>query len=75
MDFHGLYVKEAVEILDQKLKELKNESLVTVIPGQGIHSSKEGPKIKPAFIDYLQKNNYTFIEISNGGAIEIQMKN
>lgn len=49
IDLHGLYRKEAIEYLDQRVADVKKNGLrnLTVIVGNGLHS-ENGPKLKPA---------------------------
>ncbi|KDQ21777.1 hypothetical protein BOTBODRAFT_50337 [Botryobasidium botryosum FD-172 SS1] len=57
VDLHGLYVKEAVEYTERALEKAreKGATYLRVIVGKGIHSTVQGPKIKPA-IEELMRN-------------------
>jgi len=58
IDLHGLYVKEAIEYTERALDKAreKGATYLRVIVGKGIHSTAQGPKIKPA-IEELMRNN------------------
>ena len=45
---------------------------ISVITGIGRHSADGKPRIKPAVIEFLRDNKYTFRE--NGGLIVIRVK-
>src|SRR5699024_11088802 len=67
IDLHRLFVKEAIQALDNfltnQILSLKDEGLpskeVTVITGRGKHSQSGVPKIKPAVIDRLEQRSLT----------------
>ncbi|GFT36864.1 NEDD4-binding protein 2 [Nephila pilipes] len=74
LDLHGLYVQEAVPVLEKFLKDKKVEMRsrpqngvfkVSVITGQGVHSIR-GPKLYPSVVEYLKKNGYHFAVVTPG---------
>lgn len=75
IDLHGLYVKEATEVLKMKLAEAQGDGLqgLDVIVGQGNHS-EGGPRIKPAVIAYAKTNKLTYnISDRNPGCIHFDL--
>ncbi|ELR13492.1 Smr domain containing protein, partial [Acanthamoeba castellanii str. Neff] len=56
IDLHGQQVKPAMKLLEERLATLaaKHPDVkeLSVITGAGNHSGKEGPKIKPAALEY-----------------------
>ncbi|XP_044267376.1 NEDD4-binding protein 2-like [Tribolium madens] len=74
IDFHHLYVKEAVEVLDIFLDDqiggLRDDNVKTkalsVITGRGKHSENGVPKIKPAVIERLIVRKLKFSEVNAG---------
>eukprot|EP00744_Colponema_vietnamica_P008505 GILI01012128.1.p1 GENE.GILI01012128.1~~GILI01012128.1.p1 ORF type:complete len:146 (+),score=24.90 GILI01012128.1:291-728(+) len=52
IDLHGLFVKEAVEVMRKKLEESKRNGVksLVVIVGRGNHSQNGIQKLKPAII-------------------------
>ncbi|CAN6641690.1 hypothetical protein TRVA0_018S02696 [Trichomonascus vanleenenianus] len=73
IDLHGLYVKEAIEILETRISACKSrgDSHLDVIVGKGLHS-EHGAKIKPAVQQLCQKNHFKYaIDKHNAGVIVI----
>lgn len=71
IDLHGLYVNEAIEKLEQRIKFIKGSNMraLSIIVGQEHHSEDE-PKIKPAVEASARKNNITFhLDSKNHGRI------
>lgn len=65
IDFHGLFVSEAVSFLTGILQRfrhnpaIRDQKYLTVIVGKGIHSRK-GPVIGPAIRTLLEKHGYEY---------------
>jgi len=81
MDLHGLFVKEAMYFVEERLKKVdaqlkRGEMELVIIPGQGIHSDggKANAKLKPTLAQYLQDNGYPFEEDPAGGQFTISFK-
>ncbi|XP_024542711.1 polyadenylate-binding protein-interacting protein 7 [Selaginella moellendorffii] len=79
IDLHGLHVREAVAVLQQRLAELEDQissslhrSHLTVITGTGSHS-RDGPAIPTAVTNFLITNNYRYTE-PRPGMISVQLK-
>ena len=65
LDLHMLHVHEALnalaEFLDSKKLEIQaGQVTLRIITGKGNHSAMGLPKIKPAVLDYLTKQNYRY---------------
>lgn len=76
IDLHGLFVSEAIEKLELRVACAKHhgKNFLVVIVGRGRHSSN-GPKIKPAVIEFAKRNQIQFIEDSpNPGCITYKFK-
>lgn len=76
IDLHGLYIKEAVIALDQRLKIASRSNIKTlsVITGKGIHSDNGNARIKPAVIQFCKNNNLNYeINQRNEGLITIEV--
>ncbi|GBG28707.1 Smr domain-containing protein YPL199C [Hondaea fermentalgiana] len=78
MDLHGLYVKEAMHFVEERLRKVDdklraNEMELVIIPGQGIHSSGAA-KIKPTVEQYLRDNNYPYELDPAGGQFTVSFK-
>lgn len=74
MDLHGLHVKDAIEILEERIQELRKKrekQTLCVITGAGIHSDEKGPKIKPAVKEYLQTHSIKFEENDGNGSLTV----
>jgi len=71
MDLHGLYVKEAMELVEQRLNRCdarlrKGEMTLTIITGAGNHSENYKAKIKPQVEALLKKGKYPFTSETTG---------
>ncbi|KAI8048239.1 hypothetical protein BDF21DRAFT_433620 [Thamnidium elegans] len=85
IDLHGLHEDEAIEIIDQRLKDLKAKysGVIYIVTGTGHHSganglSKKQSKLKPSVYNYLKKENYRFAETnivgdSKGGVFAVDL--
>jgi len=73
IDLHGFGVSDAVQVLSDLilLKEQefsacgpaqKHRQFIQVITGRGMHSAGGVAKLRPAIIDFLRRNAYTFLE-------------
>ncbi|KAF8795477.1 NEDD4-binding protein 2-like 1 like protein [Argiope bruennichi] len=80
LDLHGLYVQEAIPVLEKFLRERKLEikrrpqgslAKLTIITGQGLHSMR-GPKLRPSVIEYLRRTGYFYSEI-HVGVLEVYL--
>ncbi|KAM9984229.1 hypothetical protein ACTFIZ_003912 [Dictyostelium cf. discoideum] len=60
LDFHGLHVSEALEILENHLDRLP----LTVIVGTGHHSLTPSARLPNKIKDYLSGNSFSFKDIS-----------
>jgi len=71
IDLHGQYVDFAMEFLLKRIETLRNKGIkqLTIIYGAGNHSDEKGPKIKPAVLEYLKKENITFEEVNHGSIL------
>jgi len=75
VDFHGLFVKEAIEVLEEVVqmgKESNGPKLLSIITGVGKHSEGRKARIKPAVTSWLRENGFKFNE-SNAGTIVVQL--
>ena len=70
MDLHGQYQDHALEILRNRIMELRKKGFkqVTVIYGAGNHSHKKYPVVKNAVTTYLKNQRMSFEE-SNAGQL------
>jgi len=67
IDLHGLQTKDAMELLEERMNEIKGSGkLFTIITGAGNHSDKNGPKIKPLVHQSLKDKGISFEEVNNG---------
>jgi DNA-nicking Smr family endonuclease len=79
MDLHGLYVKEAVAFVDERLVavdgDLRSGRLesLTIITGAGHHSAN-GAKIKPEIARLLAQRNLPYVEDEAGGQFVVSLK-
>jgi hypothetical protein len=79
MDLHGLYVKEAVAFVDERLVavdgDLRSGRLesLTIITGAGHHSAN-GAKIKPEIARLLAQRNLPYVEDEAGGQFVVSFK-
>lgn len=77
LDLHGLHVDEAIVALDRILpvkEKEKYKSHLKIITGRGRHSHHGVPRLRPAVLAYLQKNQYNFTEL-HPGAFRVTLKN
>ncbi|XP_055924400.1 uncharacterized protein LOC129956505 [Argiope bruennichi] len=65
LDLHGLFTGEAVTAVSKFLDAKQNSKRCKIITGQG-HHSLDGPKIRPAVINFLKNNNYNFSDDNPG---------
>lgn len=76
IDLHGLFVKEAIERLSDRIAfaKIRNVDELTVIVGRGLHS-QGGPKLKPAVIKYANSNGISHrMESPNLGCIRFELR-
>ncbi|XP_077059653.1 NEDD4-binding protein 2 isoform X2 [Siphateles boraxobius] len=73
LDLHGLHVDEALYHLSQVLTEKNLEcrqglcrSQLSIITGRGNHSQGGVPRIRPAVLDYLKNQHYSYTEPKTG---------
>lgn len=66
MDFHGYFVQEALEVLEEILQQDVGVKFLKIITGAGKHSVDGKAKIKPAVREYLTKHGFRFNEPNNG---------
>ena len=66
LDLHGFYLKEALIVLEKKLKNLKNLRKLFIITGIGQHSKYGKAKLRPEVNNYLKNNNFKFKEVHPG---------
>lgn len=61
IDLHGLYVREAIKRLKQRIAQCRreNQQNFVVIVGKGLHS-EQGPRLKPAVLEYAQNSGLNF---------------
>lgn len=74
IDFHLLFVNEAIERLEKRIIKCKkkNATELIVIVGKGNHSS-DGPKIKPAVIEFVEQRKLRYqADTPNPGCIRIE---
>ncbi|GBM98907.1 NEDD4-binding protein 2-like 1 [Araneus ventricosus] len=80
LDLHGLYVQEAIPMLEKFLRERKLEikrrpqgtlTKLTIITGQGLHSIR-GPKLRPSVIEYLRRTGHFYSE-NHVGILEVYL--
>lgn len=73
IDLHGLFVKEAIAKLKQKILSAKQVGFphLDVVVGLGKHSPGE-PKLKPAVMQHAQKFNIRYkLDLPNRGCIRL----
>ncbi|KXJ22434.1 NEDD4-binding protein 2 [Exaiptasia diaphana] len=76
LDLHGLHVPEALQALGERLNPpdmIHRPKFISVVTGRGLHSKQGKAKIKPAVIDYLQRNNYRYEEM-HAGQLKVFLK-
>ncbi|KAI7902175.1 uncharacterized protein BX663DRAFT_511976 [Cokeromyces recurvatus] len=71
IDLHGLHEDEAMDIIHERLQQLKltYHGIIYIVTGTGHHSgasglSKKQSKLKPVVYNYLKQENYRFAETS-----------
>jgi DNA-nicking Smr family endonuclease len=77
IDLHDLHVKEALEKLEERVKDIKKANCqnLTVITGQGLHSDKGKAKIKPAVIKFAVKRKIDWeVDQTNSGRINFKFE-
>lgn len=77
IDLHGLYVKEAEYILQNRLTQAirTNQDHLKVIVGKGLHSQNGVAKIKPAIDDMCRDSNLNhFVDPKNAGVLIIELQ-
>ncbi|KAK7207766.1 hypothetical protein BZA70DRAFT_272159 [Myxozyma melibiosi] len=77
IDLHGLYVKEAEEVLEQRISACKarNDDHLEVIVGKGKHSTGGVAKIKPAVEQLCEKHGFQYaVDDDNEGVIVINFR-
>ncbi|CAO3691054.1 unnamed protein product [Rhizopus stolonifer] len=75
IDLHGLHQDEAIDIIDERLYNMRQNhytGVVYIVTGTGHHSgdnglSKKSSKLKPYIEEYLQYENYRFAETNMMG--------
>ncbi|XP_042913300.2 NEDD4-binding protein 2 [Parasteatoda tepidariorum] len=74
LDLHGLYVQEAIPLLDKFIRNWKQAmqspqqaipQSISVITGQGLHSER-GAKLRPSVMEFLKKTGLGFSEVHLG---------
>lgn len=76
IDLHGLYVKEAVWILQRRIASdiQNNQSHIRVIVGKGLHSANGVAKIKPAVEELCRESNLkVHVDPKNSGVLVIDL--
>lgn len=76
MDLHGLFVKEAVQKVEERIQKCQKKGLkqFKCIVGKGIHSANGEAKIKPAIEDLVQKYNLRCsVDGNNTGCLVIEL--
>ncbi|KAI5840516.1 smr domain-containing protein [Morchella snyderi] len=76
IDLHGLYVEEAEEILETRLRAARQrgDDHIHVIVGKGNHSAGGVTKIKPAVEKLLRAQGLQFNSEQNEGRILVQLR-
>lgn len=76
IDLHGLYVEEAEEILETRLRTARQrgDDHINVIVGKGNHSAGGIAKIKPAVEKILRAQGLQFNSEQNAGKIIVQLR-
>ncbi|KAK5579141.1 hypothetical protein RB653_008820 [Dictyostelium firmibasis] len=71
VDLHGLHANDAIELLVERLDEIKSSKgkEFTIITGAGNHSDANGPKIKPMVHKLMKEKGYTYSEVNNGSIV------
>lgn len=77
IDLHGLYVKEALFILQKRIKfAIKhNEPQLNVIVGKGLHSQNGIAKLKPSIEEFCAQHGISnHLEKGNSGVLVLELK-
>ncbi|QID88240.1 hypothetical protein GRS66_010949 [Saccharomyces pastorianus] len=77
IDLHGLYVKEALFILQKRIKFATdhNEPQLNVIVGKGLHSQNGIAKLKPSIEEYCAKHGIrNHLEKGNSGVLVLELQ-
>ena len=77
IDLHGLYVKEALFILQKRIKFAidHNESQLNVIVGKGLHSQNGIAKLKPSIEEFCTKHGIrNHLEKKNSGVLVLELQ-
>ncbi|CAI4052891.1 hypothetical protein SKDZ_16G0780 [Saccharomyces kudriavzevii ZP591] len=77
IDLHGLYVKEALFILQKRIKFATdhNESQLNVIVGKGLHSQNGIAKLKPSIEEFCAKHGIrNHLEKGNSGVLVLELQ-
>lgn len=76
IDLHGLYVKEAISMLQTRIDaaRARGETHLDVIVGKGNHSQNHVAKIKPAVEDLCRQMNFKYaLENGNSGVLVVDL--
>lgn len=67
IDLHRLYTNDAINKLETRINLVRSRRLphLDVIVGRGNHS-EDGPKLKPAVIEFIRDRNLAFQTINDG---------
>ncbi|KAK9764868.1 hypothetical protein K7432_007293 [Basidiobolus ranarum] len=78
LDLHGLYVKEALLKVEERIqlcKREKNVDFLTIIVGMGNHSADGVQKLKPAVETWLRQKNLTYsVDTPNRGCLLVELR-
>ncbi|KAH3855313.1 hypothetical protein DPMN_097879 [Dreissena polymorpha] len=76
LDLHGLHIDEALvaleRIITQKISERRKHLIV--ITGRGAHSRGGVARLRPAVLQYLKKQQYSYSE-EQTGVLKVSLKN
>jgi len=75
IDLHGLFVKEALQKVEERIEEQKRNGRdhLVIIVGAGNHSPNHVQKIKPAAVELLQKHHVSLTpDKPNHGCIYVE---
>ncbi|KAI0256071.1 hypothetical protein BJV78DRAFT_436544 [Lactifluus subvellereus] len=76
VDFHGLYVHEAVRYAKQELESAsrRDDGELRWIVGKGLHAEDGEPKIRPALVELCKKRGLTCsLDPGNAGMLIVQV--
>ncbi|ORX99727.1 DUF1771-domain-containing protein [Basidiobolus meristosporus CBS 931.73] len=78
LDLHGLYVKEALAKVEERVKRCKREKhhdSLTIIVGLGNHSTDGVQKLRPAVEAWLKQQNLNYtVDQPNRGCLLVDLK-